>query len=305
MVHPAQVDLSEVMTNLSSTEPHTDGLTLVLGGTGKTGRRVSARLAATGRHYRIGSRSGEPVFDWADPTTWAPALRGASSVYLAYAPDAGFPGAAETIGPFAAEAVAAGAHRLVVLTGRGEDGALRSEQAVQESGASWTIIRSSFFAQNFSEDFLVDAVRDGIVAFPAGSVREPFIDIEDIADVAAAALTEGGHEGRVYEVTGPRLMTFTDAAAEIAAATGRDIRYVPISLPAFKSGMTAAGVPADFAGLLTELFAAVLDGRNESLTDGIGQALGRPPRDFTDYARRAAAAGCWNSPADQQSVALR
>jgi uncharacterized protein YbjT (DUF2867 family) len=227
------------------------------------------------------------------------------SVYLAYAPDAGFPGAAETIGSFAAAAVAAGAHRLVVLTGRGEHGALRSEQAVQESGANWTIIRSSFFAQNFSEDFLVDAVREGIVAFPADSVREPFIDIEDIADVAAAALTEAGHEGRVYEVTGPRLMTFADAVADIAAATGRDIRYLPIPLPTFESEMKAAGVPADFAGLLTDLFAAVLDGRNESLTDGIRQALGRPPRDFAAYARRAAAAGSWNSPAGQHSVALR
>jgi uncharacterized protein YbjT (DUF2867 family) len=310
MDHPAEVDLPVPMTNIDSsqspnTPSHSTDLTLVVGGTGKTGRRVAARLGAAGRHYRTASRAGAPRFDWAEPATWAPALHGASSVYLTYAPDAGFPGAAETIGAFAAEAITAGARHLVLLTGRGEDGARRSEAAVQESGAEWTIIRSSFFAQNFSEDFLAEAVRDGMVAFPADQVREPFIDIEDIADVAFAALTEAGHMGRIYEVTGPRLLAFADAVAEISTVVGRDIAYLPIPLAAFETGMTDAGVPPDFAAPLTALFADVLDGRNEFLSDGVQEALGRPPRDFADFARRAAATGCWDTPADQLSIARR
>ncbi len=154
-----------------TTTNHDQGATLVLGGTGKTGRRVAERLRGRGRQVRIGSRSAIPPFDWADRSSWAPVLDGVSSVYLAYAPDAGFPGAAETIGAFAELAVACGARRVVLLTGRGEAGAELSEQALRESGADWTIVRSSFFAQNFSEDFMVEAVRAGVVAFPGRNDR--------------------------------------------------------------------------------------------------------------------------------------
>lgn len=269
------------------------GMTLILGGTGKTGRRLAARLTARGVPVRIGSRAGQPPFDWNDRGTWAQVLNDVESVYLAYAPDAGFPGAAETIQSFADLAVESGVHRLVLLSGRGEAGAARSEQAVRNSGAGWTIVRSSFFAQNFSEDFLADAVLGGVIAFPAGDVAEPFIDAEDIADVAAAALTQDGHTGQVYEVTGPRLLTFADAAAEIAAAVGRDVTYLPVTPHQFESGMTEDGVPAESAALLTSLFTEVLDGRGAYLSDGVERALGRPPGDFADYARDVAATGVW------------
>lgn len=282
------------MTQHTTRPAHSDqGLTLVLGGTGKTGRRVAQRLRSLDRAVRIGSRSGEPPFDWEERATWEPALRGVTQVYLAYAPDAGFPGAAATIGAFAKLAVASGAARLVLLTGRGEDGAQLSEQAVLDTGAQTTIIRASFFAQNFSEDFLADAISDGLVAFPADSVVEPFVDVEDIADIAAAALTEDRHVGAIYEVTGPRLLTFADAVAEIADAVGRKIGYLPVSPQEFESGMVAGGVPAEFAAQLTGLFIEVLDGRNTQLTDGVRRALGREPRDFADYARDAAAGGAW------------
>lgn len=269
--------------------------TLVLGGTGKTGRRVAQRLSERGVDVRIGSRSGQPPFDWQDRSTWSAVLRGVAAVYIAYSPDAGFPGAAETIGAFADLAVASGARRLVLLTGRGEAGAARSEQALRESGADWTIVRASFFAQNFSEDFLADAVRDGFVAFPADEVAEPFIDVDDIADVAAAALTEDGHTDRVYEVTGPRLLTFPEAVAEIAAATGREIAYLPVTPQQFEAGAVEAGLPAEFAAALTGLFTEVLDGHNASLSDGVQRALGRPPRDFADYARQTAVTGAWGA----------
>ena len=276
--------------------PQERSTTLVLAGTGKTGSRIAARLRARGVGVRIGSRSGQPPFDWQDPATWPSALRDVTAVYIAYSPDVGFPGAAETIEEFARTAVSLGVERLVLLSGRGEAGARRSERAVQDAGAAWTVVRSSFFAQNFSEDFLADAVRGGVLAFPAGEVVEPFIDAEDIADVATAALTEDGHAGQVYEVTGPRLLTFADATAEIAAAARREIDYLPITGEDFRAGMLADGVPAEFAAQLTGLFTEVLDGRNAHLSDGVQRALGRQPRDFTDYARDAAATGVWALP---------
>lgn len=280
------------------------GQTFITGGTGKTGRRVADRLRRAGLAFRVGSRKGEPPFDWANPNTWEPALRGISSVYLAFSPDAGFPGAAETIDSFARLAVDAGADRIVLLTGRGEEGAQHSERLVQSSGAEWTIIRSSFFAQNFSEDFLAAGALRGEVAFPAGDVAEPFIDVEDIADVAFAALTEndhGAHSGSIYEVTGPRLLTFEHAVAEISAAAGHDIAYRPISLAEFLAAAIEQGVPVDFATNLADLFGAVLDGRNAYITDGVEQALGRAPRDFADFARRAVAEHAW----DRAAVPLR
>jgi uncharacterized protein YbjT (DUF2867 family) len=243
---------------------------------------------------RIGSRSGRPPFDWQDEHTWAPVLRDVTAVYMAYAPDAGFPGAAETIDAFARAAVASGVERLVLLSGRGESGAQLSEQAVQQSGADWTIVRSSFFAQDFSEDeAFAESLRSGVLVFPAGEVAEPFVDAADVADVATAALTEAGHAGRVYELTGPRLLTFAEASAEIAAATGREIAYRPVTGEQFVSGLVAQGVPTEFAAQLTALFTEVLDGRNAHLTDGVRRALGREPRDFTDYIREAAASGAW------------
>jgi uncharacterized protein YbjT (DUF2867 family) len=265
--------------------------TLVLGGTGKTGRRVAERLTARGLPVRIGSRLGEPPFSWEDQATWAPTLRNVGSVYVVYYPDVAVPGAAARVRSFAELAVDNGVGRLVLLSGRGEEGAQLSEQAVQDSGADWTILRSSWFNQNFSEGSFLDQVLSGEVALPAGNVPEPFIDVDDIADAAVAALTEEGHAGQLYEMTGPRLLTFAQAVEEIAKAAGREIRYVPISIEQFASLLTE-----DYVSLLTYLFTEVLDGRNAHLTDGVQRALGREPRDFTDYARDAAATGVWSAP---------
>ena len=272
--------------------PSPESTTLVLGGTGKTGRRVAARLTARGLPVRIGSRSGTPPFDWDDRSTWEPVLQDVRSAYVVYYPDLAFPGAADTIREFAAAAVASGVRRLVLLSGRGEEAAQLSEQGVRESGAQWTILRSSWFNQDFSEDFLLEPVRSGEIAIPAGGVAEPFVDCEDIADVAVAALTEDGHAGRIYELTGPRLLTFTDAASEISKATGREIRYVPVSRAQYAS-VLAQHVPAEHVTMLTDLIVNVTDGRNAHLTDGVRRALGRAPRDFAEYARDAAVSGVW------------
>jgi uncharacterized protein YbjT (DUF2867 family) len=269
--------------------------TLVLGGTGKTGRRIVQRLQAAGRPVRVGTPSATPPFDWTDEATWPAALDGVGSVYVTYYPDVAVPGAAEAVGAFADLAVATGVRRLVLLSGRGEEGALRSEQALRASGADWTIVRSAFMAQNFNESFFLEPVRAGEVAFLADpDLAEPFIDADDIADVAVAALTEDGHVGQLYEVTGPRLLTWADAVAEIATAAGRPIRYVPVSLEDYATLLLENQVPADYVKMLTEVFTEVLVGRNAWLGDGVQRALGRPPRDFADYARDAAATGVWD-----------
>jgi uncharacterized protein YbjT (DUF2867 family) len=270
-------------------------MTLVLGGNGKTGRRVAQRLTEKGVRIRAGSRSGQPPFDWDDRATWLPVLRNVESAYVNYFPDLALPGAAAKVDELAQLAVKNGVRRLVLLSGRGEEGALLGEKAVQQSGAEWTIVRATWFDQNFSEGFFRDQVLSGEVALPAHDVREPFVDADDIADVAVAALTGDRHVGKVYELTGPRLLTFAEAVEEIARATGRAIRYAPISIEQYKSMLEQYQVPGEMISLVVYLFTEVLDGRNSRLADGVQRALGRPPRDFSEYARAAASAGLWSA----------
>src|SRR5215212_10141732 len=212
--------------------------TLILGGTGKTGRRVVERLAARGLPVRVGSRSGEPPFDWEDEATWVPALRDVESVYVSYNPDLAVPGAVAVVRSFAKLAARSGVQRLVLLSGRGEPENERAERVVQEAGVQWTILRSTWFMQNFSEDYMLEHVLSGEIRLPAGDVPTPFLDADDIADAAVAALTEEGHAGQLYELTGPRSLTFAEAAAEVVE-------------------------------LLTYLFSEVVDGRNANTTAGV------------------------------------
>ena len=274
---------------------HDEPPILVLGATGKTGRRVLERLQARGVPARAGWRGAAPPFHWEDRDTWAPALRGVAKVYVTYIPDLAVPGAPEAVGDLARLAAGLGVRHLVLLSGRRETEAQRSEEIVKQAGIDWTILRSSWFDQNFSEGFLADAVLDGVVALPVGDVREPFVHADDLAEIAVAALTEDGHGGQLYEVTGPRLMTFADAVGEIAGASGRRVRFESVSMEDFAAGLADAGLSADEAWLVRYLFTEVLDGRNESLTDGVQRALGRAPRDFGDYAREVAATGGWDA----------
>jgi uncharacterized protein YbjT (DUF2867 family) len=269
-----------------------EGPTLVLGGTGKTGRRVVARLDARGLPVRVGSRSGQPPFAWGDESTWTPVLHGVRAAYIPY-PDLVVPEATKVTRAFAELAIEHGVTRLVLLTGRGEDEAQRAEREVQATGPDVTIVRCAWFMQMFSEDYLLDPIRAGEVVLPAVDGQlDPFIDADDIADVAVAALTEPGHAGQVYELTSPRLLSFPDAIAEVAKASGRDITYVPVSVHDYAAGAAEHGVPAEFVEFLTYLFSDVL-GNRAYVTDGVQRALGRPPRDFADYATRTAATGIW------------
>ncbi|WP_321392254.1 NAD(P)H-binding protein [uncultured Desulfuromusa sp.] len=281
--------------NISNNQTQTaKNLILVLGGTGKTGRRISERLKAKGVPIRVGSRSALPSFDWNNPKSWDECLKNVEAVYMNYAPDLAVPGATDTIQHFVERAKYHGVKRLVLLSGRGEAEAQACEQIVQESGLEWTIVRASWFNQNFSEGAFVDMVLSGQITLPSGNIAEPFVDVDDIANVAVVALMESGHTGEVYEVTGPRLMTFSDIATELSKATSREITYVQIAHEDFIAGITESGAPQEVAWLLDYLFSTVLDGRNAYLTDGIQRALGRPPKDFVDYARDVAATGVWH-----------
>jgi uncharacterized protein YbjT (DUF2867 family) len=215
-------------------------------------------------------------------------------MYIAYPPDLAAPTSGPHLRAMAEQAVTSGVRRIVLLSGRGEPQCYPAERAIRESGAAFTVIRCAWFAQNFSEGQMLPSVLEGQVAFPAGNIAEPFVDIDDTADVAVAALTSRAHDGRIYELSGPRNITFGEAVGEIARVIGRDVRYLPISFDEYASTL-AQFVPAEQVAFLKELFEFILDGHNAYLSDGVQQALGRKPKDFRDFVRDAAAAGAWQS----------
>ncbi len=269
---------------------------LVVGVTGKTGARVAAKLEAKGLPVRCGSRTSETPFDWENPATWAPVLSGVSKAYVTYFPDLAFPGAVEKLERFTKVAAASGLKHIVLLSGRGEHFAGKGEEVVRNSGIGFTIVRSAWFAQNFSEGYLRDPILGGVLPMPGGDIAEPIIDIDDIADVVVAALTEEGHLGERYEVTGPRLMTFAEMAEVLSTTLGRPIQHIPITFEDFHANVAASG--GDFvADVFTSIARETLDGRNAHITDGVERALGRKPRDFAEFAQTAMASDAWNTAA--------
>lgn len=266
----------------------------IIGGLGKTGGRVAERLKERGITVRAASRSTTPRFDWQDRGTWHPALEGASAAYVTFQPDLSVEWAAEAIGVLAKTAADAGVKHIVLLSGRGEDGAVRSEEGLKAVGIDYTVLRASWFNQNFSEGAFLDGLLQGKLALPTGDIPEPFVDAEDIADAAVECLIDPRHRNRTYELTGPRALTFRQAVSEIAAATGRTIEYETVPVDAFIAEMTAYGLPQETTDLLHELFTQVLDGRNSPVMDGVRQILGRRAKDFSDYARETAATGIWS-----------
>lgn len=274
-------------------KPSNPAPVLIIGGAGKTGARVNTLLKQRGIATRPVSRSTSISFDWTRPEGWSAALDGVSKAYVTFQPDLSVDGADTAIAELSGLARRKGLEQVVLLSGRGEPGAQRAEAALQASGVPWTTVRASWFNQNFSEGYLLDGVRAGEIALPAGAVPEPFIDADDIADVVVAALTDERHANKLYEVTGPRALTFAEAIKEISVSVGRPIRYTQISPEDFVISMRAYA-PEDIVQLLNELFTVVLDGRNVQVANGVQQAIGRPATDFSDYARKVAAAGAWN-----------
>lgn len=267
---------------------------LVLGANGKTGSRVVERLEKLNLPVRKGSRSTVPKFDWEHSENWKEVLEGISSVYITFQPDLAVEGSDDSIRMLSRLAKEAGVEKFVLLSGRGEKEAEVCEKIIMESGLKWTIVRASWFNQNFSESFFLEPILQGYVSLPVGDVKEPFIDADDIADVVVASLTEERHDNKLYEVTGPRLLSFKEAVAEIAEEVGRPIVYEQPSMEEYITQMTAYQIPKEYIDLSTHLFTEVLDGRNASISHGIEEALGRKPKDFSEYVREIAANGLWN-----------
>lgn len=268
---------------------------LVLGSNGKTGRRVAARLENNPEvEIRLGSRNEKIPFDWENPETWQIVVNNIDTVYITFQPDLAVPFAAEAIENFTKLATESGVQKIVLLSGRGEKEAQVCEEIVKKNAKNWTIIRASWFNQNFSESFFLDPILYGVVALPRAEALEPFTDADDIADVVTAALLDENHNGKTYELTGPRLLTFKDAVNEIANASGKNIAFEGLSLEEYTQMLKEYQVPDDHIWLVNYLFEQVLDGRNSTVTSDIEKVLGRKAKDFSAYAEETAKTGIWN-----------
>lgn len=268
---------------------------LVIGGTGKTGRKVVKGLKQQNQNVRIGARGNDPAFDWEDPSTWPGALAGMDKVYIVFYPDLAVPGAFKAIQDLMEEAKKAGVQKAVLLSGKGEKEAERCEQVVADSGLDYTLIRASWFNQNFSESFFLEPILAGHVALPVPEAKIPFVDTDDIAEVVVKVLLDEAHNGKTYEITGPRLLTFEEAVNEISTRTGKAIKYQAVSLEAYNSMLEAAGVPSDYIWLFDYLFREVLGNqKNQVVTSDVEKVLGRKATDFKEYVQRTAKTGIWS-----------
>jgi uncharacterized protein YbjT (DUF2867 family) len=274
---------------------------LVIGATGKTGRRLVPMLQAQGANVRAASRSpqdGMTIFNWQNEITHRDALNGVDSIYLI--PPELLENAVPVVEPFLAMATGAGVQRIVLLSSMGAafpaepatSGRLALETLVQGCSLEWTILRPSGFMQNFSEGFLLPAVRNGLLPNPAGDGRAGMVDVGDIALVAAAVLACGdaSHSGHIYDVTGPKLISCADAAAIIARVAGRPVIARPMSPPQFLAMLESVGVPHDYAAMLVRDQEAIREGAAAVVTDTVGRIGGRDPIDFQRYAANAASA---------------
>ena len=271
-----------------------DSPILIIGKNAKTGLRVERRLQALGYTTRGVSRSTTPTFDWQNQHTWRAALTGTESAYVTFYPDLAIPTAEQTIRDFVELAKDVGLRHLVLLSGRGEKGAERAEKVLQPSGLEWNVVRASWFMQNFSESFMIEGILNGELMLPAGDITEPFIDIDDIADVAVATLTRPELRNQLFEVSGPRALTFAQCVAEISQATGYSVQYTQIPIDNFIQSLRSQGAPEEMAWLMRELFTVVFDGRNSTPTHGVEEALGRPATDFSTFVNKVMAMGSWD-----------
>lgn len=275
---------------------------LVIGGTGKTGKRIVNQLNDQGHNVRVGSRSGSPAFDWHDPAGWPAAVEGMDAIYITYQPDLAVPGALEAIEGLVKAAKRADVKKLVLLSGKGEREAQLCEQVVIHSGIDYTIVRANWFNQNFSENFLLEGVLEGHVALPFAEMKIPFVDADDIAAVASKALTEDEHNGQIYELTGAEGLTFEEATQIISDVTGKQIQFTGVSIESYVAALKEQNLPADFVWLIEYLFTEVLGNpSNSEITNDIERILGRKPISFKDYAQKVVATGVWNIGVEQSS----
>jgi uncharacterized protein YbjT (DUF2867 family) len=270
-------------------------MALVLGGTGKTGARVAARLTGLGLPVRTAARGGADIrFDWDDPATHRDAVEGADRVYLVapvmrtrFAPQ---------VSAFLDLAEAVGVRHVTYLSAYGmesapSDVALRAVELdlMGRSTLTHSIVRPAWFMQNFSETFLMPV--DGAIVVPTGDGGEAFVDAEDIAAVAAATLADPeAHAGAEYVPTGPDVLTVSEAADIIGSVIGRAVRHVDIDRRSWVESVIASGVPAEYGEMLQILTETIASGRGSRPNCDVETVTGAPPGNFTDFARRTAAA---------------
>tara|TARA_Y100000782_G_C10188616_1_gene268690 strand:+ start:9583 stop:10419 length:837 start_codon:yes stop_codon:yes gene_type:complete len=269
---------------------------LVIGGTGKTGRKVVQTLQNLGQQVRIGSRKATPAFDWNKPENWDEMLSGIDKMYITYQPDLAVPGALEAIELLVRKAQQNNIQKVVLLSGKGEREAELCEQVVIHSGLDYTIVRASWFMQNFSESFFLDPILAGHVALPAPEAKVPYINTDDIAAVVTEALLHEKHNEKIYELTGPELLTFPEVISTIATAANRTIHFTPITQTEYVEAMQKMQVPEDYIWLINYLFTEVLQAEgNDKLSNDVEKVLGRKPKSFATYAQETAKTGIWNA----------
>lgn len=273
---------------------------LVIGASGKTGRRVAERLNNLNQNVRAGTRGNNPSFNWDDPSTYANALKGMDRAYIVYYPDLAVPGAKEAITAFSEAALREGLEKVVLLSGKGETEAEACEEIIANSGLNYTLVRASWFNQNFSESFLLEPILAGHAALPMPEAEIPFVDADDIADVVTKVLLDDSYNGQTITVTGPRKLTFKELINEIANGTNRAINYQPVSIEEYSKMMKEAGLPDSYVWLFSYLFKEVLGNPdNQEVSQDVERVLGRKATDFREFVEKTAETGIWNQPIAQ------
>ncbi|GAA4966087.1 NmrA family NAD(P)-binding protein [Algibacter aquimarinus] len=272
---------------------------LVIGGNGKTGRRVAENLTQLGHNVRVVGRKTNPAFDWENTDTYDTALKDMDRAYIVYYPDLAVPGSRDAITTLTKKALDAGLEKVVLLSGKGETEAEACEEIVANSGLNYTLVRASWFNQNFSEGAFLEFILNGTVALPMPNAEIPFVDVNDIADVVSKVIVDDTYNGQTITVTGPQKRTFKEVVEIMAESIGKHIQFIPISIDEFKQGMKQAGLPDSYVWLFGYLFQEVLGNpNNQEVSDDVATVLGRPAIDFETFAKKTATTGIWN-----QSVA--
>lgn len=268
---------------------------LVIGGNGKTGSRVAENLKQSGHNLRVVGRKTNPNFNWEDIDTYSSALKNMDRAYIVYYPDLAMPGSRDAITILTEKALEAGLEKVVLLSGKGETEAEACEDIVANSGLNYTLVRASWFNQNFSEGAFLEFVLNGVVALPRSEVKIPFVDTDDIADVVSKVIVDDAYNGQTITVTGPQKRTFKEVVSIMSEAIDKHIQFVPISIDEFKEGMRKAGLPDSYIWLFGYLFKEVLGNPdNQEVSNDVAEVLGRPAKDFETFAKETAATGIWS-----------
>lgn len=269
-------------------------IALVTAPNSKTGRRVVELLQSSSCLVRIASRNTRIKFDWDDMTTWETVVTGVDCAYIIIPPNLAFKDMPERLKIFMMFCEEKKVSRIVLLSGRGEAEANRCEEIVLASKIPSTIVKASWFSQNFSEGFFLDSIVGGEIFIPVDGVSEPFIDVNDIAEVVYLSLLDTSPENHIYELTGSELLTFEDIASIFSQTLDFDVKATYVPLEPYLSTLRKLAFSDDEVVLTRYLFEELLDGRNSYLTKDVKTLLGREPTSFQRYVESTKNSDVWN-----------